>query len=377
MESLRQQLHETQGALTEKSVHFRKLKAEHAEALGNWRSERQNFETRIKRLEEENSRLRMLKKDPNSGRRNSIATTLLGGADGDSTTPGGDAEPIVFTRAQMRDAERKYQHVKDELAAKTKLSEDLQRQLQFRGGTGLGVAALPDLTDDHIVAGWKKLRGQIRDLSTKRFHVPVAVLESEDKDYSQLSTHWKAYLSKSNLSGYLVQAVVWRCLNGSLFQKYCRVWGREQGNAATKLGGILSSKVQEAQFEDWRMLTGKLFDQAFAIDAVVLSELETRMYDILMRLAADTEPSEAIREALKNIVMTAAELSAIFARSRFVPLMADKPGSTLTRGFAVVEALMEVRGDYVTGTAVDMMVSPCLLKKEDDYSVLVKAEVVC
>ncbi|KAI4861834.1 hypothetical protein F4820DRAFT_47281 [Hypoxylon rubiginosum] len=374
MESLRKQLHETQGALNEKNILFRKLKVEQAEAVGNWRNEKHNYESRIKRLEEENNRLRLLKKDPNHGRRSSISMTLLGGAAGDSTAPGGNAETVVFTRAQMRDAERKYEHVKDELAAKAKVCEDLQRQLQFRSGA----AALPDLADDHVVDGWKKLRVQIRELSTKKFHIPTLVSASEEHDYGQLSTHWRAYMSSGNeLTSYMVQALVWRCLHTSLFQKYCRVWGREYGNTAAKLGQIFMAKIPDAPFQDWRMLTGELFDRAFEIDAAVLGEVEARMGDILSRLAAGTEPSGAIQKALKEIVMTAAELSAIFARSRFVPLMADKPGSTLTRGFAVVEALMEVKGEYATGKAVDMMVSPCLLKKEADYSVLVKAEVIC
>ncbi|KAI1776201.1 hypothetical protein F4818DRAFT_413382 [Hypoxylon cercidicola] len=368
MESLRKQLHETQGALHEKAALFRKLKVEQAEAVATWQADKQVYEAKIRNLEAENQRLRLLKKDRLQDERKSPIP--------DRPVLGGDAETVVFTRSQMREADFKYRYIKDQLAEKTKLCEDLERQLQAQGG-GLRAAILPaDLSEDQVVASWKKLGEQIRDLSTKKFNIPQMISTSEEQGYVQLSTHWRAYISRIDLSGYLMQALLWRCLYTSLFEKYCRVWGREYGNTAAKLGGFFMNKVSDAEFQNWRMLTGAMFDKACEIDATVVNDTEIRTYETVSRFTTGTE-SEAIKKALHEIITTAVELSVIFARSQFVPLMADKPGSILTRGFAVQEATMEVKGKYGAGTAVDLMVSPCLLKKDADYSVLVKAEVIC
>ncbi|KAI6085956.1 hypothetical protein F4821DRAFT_239501 [Hypoxylon rubiginosum] len=397
MESLRKQLHETQGALDEKASVLRKLKADQTEAQTKWQSERQCYETKVRRLEEEANRLRRLKAVPSpDGRRNSIPMTLLGGfgnggtgvGGGDSTTAAlakGDAETVVLTKAQTREAELKYQRVKDELAEKTKLCDDLQRQLHAQGSSPRG---LPELTDDQVMAGWKKLRGQIRDLSAKKFSMPQRVSDTEEEGYCQISRNWRGYIFRgADTTAYFVQALVWRCLQTFLFEKYCRVWGREYGCAAQKLGGFFMGKVPDAQFQAWRVRTAALFDKACEYDPAALAEVEARTCGTLLQFAtgnsaADTEAQkEAVRKALREIVDTAAELSAIFHYTQFVPLMTDKPRSSLTHGFPLQERTMEVRGRQQTinpNMVVDMIVSPCLLKKDvADFQMLVKAEVIC
>ena len=70
--------------------------------------------------------------------------------------------------------------------------------------------------------------------------------------------------------------------------------------------------------------------------------------------------------------------------------MADKPDSPLTRGFAFHEQTMVVKSRMGAGAPstpstpgtrpiVDMVITPCLLRKGDfgEYAVVVKAEVVC
>ena len=64
--------------------------------------------------------------------------------------------------------------------------------------------------------------------------------------------------------------------------------------------------------------------------------------------------------------------------------MADKPDSTLTRGFAFHEPVMEIKARVsaaIDGVPpiVDMMITPCLFRKSDngEYTVISKAQVVC
>ncbi|KAI1761306.1 hypothetical protein GGR53DRAFT_36476 [Hypoxylon sp. FL1150] len=379
MESLRRQLHETQDALDKKTIQLRQLKVELTEAQTKWQTERQSYVARLRELVKEITRLQELQEENQDEYRTSAQKALLGGS-GDRVTalaPGGDMEKLELTIDQRRQAELKYKCIKDELAEKTKLCEDLQRQVRAQSGVP---GILPDLTDDQVVAGWKKLRGQIRDLSARNFAMPQPISDEEEEGYNQLSGNWRAYIFRPELTSYLIQSLVWRSLVIFLFEKYCRVWGREYGTAAHKLGGFFMSTVPDKQFQEWRMTTAALFDKACEYDVNVLSEVELRMCSNLSQFTKGTGSEEAVRKAVKEIVTTAAELSAIFHCTQFVPLMTNTPRSSLTHGFPLQVHTMELKARQQAinpNMTVDMIVSPCLLKKDVEYIVLVKAEVIC
>ncbi|KAI1395760.1 hypothetical protein F4819DRAFT_477486 [Hypoxylon fuscum] len=370
MEPLRRQLGEAQGALHEKTTQFRKLKVAHAAAL----EEKQSFETKLQQLEAENLRLRQ-----SSGAVGGAAQEGSGSPDsiimgeGMSNVPvaqTGNEETFVITRTQWLNADSKYRRVKNELEEKNRLCETLQRQLQVRAPAPM------DLTEDQVVACWKKLRDQIRDLSLRKFNKLKLVSDTGRQEFEQLSTRWKTYMTNEKLTCYIVRALVWRYIDTGLFQKYCRVWGREYGGVATRLSDIFAPTVSDAELQGWRMHTAAMFHIACEPDATIQNELVTKVFDAIMQVAASNE-AETIKKALAEIVGTAAELSTIFARSTFMPLFSNAPGSNLIRGFPFREEIMELKGKLGDGKDVDIMVSPCLLNTEADYSVLMKAEVIC
>ncbi|KAL7625312.1 hypothetical protein AAE478_004528 [Parahypoxylon ruwenzoriense] len=378
MESLRFQLGETQGALTEKTRQWRQLRADYAAAQAAWTQEKRDLEAKLLRLEVENVELRGSSTAAFKDRADpSLAT------DGEEQKDGNDT--VTITRSRMQDIESRFQKTTNELTEKTKLCETLRQQLLDQR-SGLGAWAFPDITDDHVVARWKLLRDRIRELWKERFdkRSRKPVQEKSRQEFEQLSTHWKSYLTNGTLTTYLFRALVWRYLYTCLFCKYCRAWGKELGDTATRLARVFAPKASEAECQEWRMHTAALLHKACETDAGVLGDVTQNILDAVARFTGasgaadlDRETALGLEKKLSEMVAMAVELSAIFARSRYVALMSDKPGSTLTRGFPLQEATMDVRNKYGSHGFVDMMVSPCLLKKDDDYSVLVKADVIC
>ncbi|KAI2641736.1 hypothetical protein GGS26DRAFT_536615 [Hypomontagnella submonticulosa] len=390
MEPLRSQLADTQGELTKKTLQVRQLRADHKTALNNWALEKQGFAEKLQQLENEVKRLRQSNaaagdsaKLPPRARedgKQADGTSYFSApiSEGVEKTRGGDDDTVVITRSRMQEVESRFKKVTNELAEKTKLCEDLQRRVQAQGGNPDGAGSC-ELTDDQIKERWQELRAKIRTLSVEQFNdkiQPKLVPEKGRAEFEHLSAQWKSYMTSGHLTSYIFRALIWRYLYTCLFDKYCRVWGKEHGDAATKLSGLFSSKASDTDFQEWRMHTGRMFHKVCAPDQGVVNDVTTKIFDAIAIFATGTD-TEALKKTVKEIVAAAAELSTIFARSRFSALMSDSPGSTLTHGFPCNEAIMEVKGKFGSDTTVDIMISPCLLKKEAHYTVLVKAEVIC
>ncbi|KAI1479724.1 hypothetical protein F4774DRAFT_114327 [Daldinia eschscholtzii] len=392
MDALRSQLAETQGALTDKIFQVRQLRADHVAAQSAWTQQKQDFEAKLQQLEDEVRRLRQVngtsegdeklpfdQGNKQHTRRISLASLLRNESDADNSVgQKGDGETVVVPRSRMQDIESKFKDITKKLTEKTELCESLQRQLQARRGIFDAVDAC-DVTDDQIIERWEKLRDQIRTLSLDRFNEtiqPKLVPEKSKEEFEHLSKHWKSYMTNGNLTSYIFRALIWRYLYTCLLSKYCRVWGKEYGDMATKLGRFLLTNTSEAEFEGWRMHTAQLLNKASQPDPAVVNDVTKKILDATTLFATGID-TEALTNSLAEIVTAAAELSTILARSRYLALMSDKPGSERTRGFAYQEATMQVRSHLGTTTIVDMIISPCLLKKEADYVVLVKADVIC
>ncbi|KAI1415139.1 hypothetical protein F5Y13DRAFT_156728 [Hypoxylon sp. FL1857] len=391
MESLRKQLGETQEALHEKIVQVRQLRASQSATSNSWTQEKQDLEARLQRLEAELQQLRYAKEDAvgsgaktsqthGDGKKNgtsSLTSMLMD--EGVVMATAGDEDTVVITRSRMRDVEAKFKNVTDELAEKTKMCETLQRQLQAQGSNRARIPHLPEITDELVVAHWEKLRGQIRSLSLARFNAtvqPKLVPERARREFDQLSTHWKSYLTGNKLTCYIFRALIWRYLQTCVFAKTWHLWGKGRGDAAEKLAGLFSSKAPGAEFQEWRTRTAQLLHKTSKTDLALVEDAADKIMKATSPFATGDDEEE-LKKAILDIVAAAVDLSTIFACSHYSPLMSDKPGSDLTRGFPYQEATMDVRGKLGVQSMVDLMVSPSLLKKEADYSVLVKAEVIC
>ncbi|KAI2773470.1 hypothetical protein F4815DRAFT_404057 [Daldinia loculata] len=393
MEALRSQLAETQGALTDKILQVRQLRADHAAAQNTWTQQKQNFEAKLQQLEDEIRRLRqtneasegsekLLHSKGNGQRakkRVSLASLLDDEPVGNNPVAREeDDETVVITRSRMEDIESKFENITNELTEKTKLCESLQQQLHVRRGI-FDAADARDITDDQVMERWENLRDKIRTLSLDRFNEtiqPKLVPDKSKVEFEHLSKHWKTYMTNGDLTCYIFRALIWRYLYTCLLSKYCRVWGKEYGDVATKLGRFFLTKMPDAEFEAWRIHTAQLLNKACEPDPAVVSDVTKKILEATTLFATGID-TEALTKSLTEIVTSAAELSTILARSRYLALMADQPGSDRTRGFAYQAATMDVRSHLGTKTIVDMMISPCLLKKDADYVVLVKADVIC
>ncbi|KAI1486375.1 hypothetical protein F5X96DRAFT_655363 [Biscogniauxia mediterranea] len=420
MDSLRAQLAETQGALTERDKKFRQLRMEHTTATKNWEGERKTLQEKVQRLEAENQRLRRTSngvlRDGASPARATDLSVVVGGVDGENNNSNNNNAnaTVTITRSRMQEIEARYQKVIALLTEKTKLCEALQQQLHgssnSHGAPKLIIIPPPSTfnTDDQVVTHWNLLRERIRSLTLEHFNHKVfttPVSEKGKQEFAELSSHWKTYLTTPSLTCYLFRALIWRYLQTCLFgATFGRIWGREVRNTLGQLSSFFSPSSpvaspvgkksvlgpsatvdQVGTLRDWQTLTATLLERTRPIDTDITNELVDKICAALTPFATDGPGSSAgmdtdadgLRKAILEIVTMSAELSAAFTRAPFIVLMSDEPGSTRTQGFPYREATMEMRGKLSSQTTVDMMISPCLLKKDDDYEVLIKAEVVC
>ncbi|KAI0533047.1 hypothetical protein GGR58DRAFT_488212 [Xylaria digitata] len=384
MESLRAQLAETQGALTTRDKKFRQLRAEQK----SWLEEKSTLEARIARLESENLRLKGTsptatgesskpaasahRKSKNSetslthkGTENRLVLNDQQDADGDET--------VTLSRSRMKKAEAQFEQMADEVAEKTKLCESLEVRLARSSPI-----PILELSDDEVVARWNNLREQIRFLSLERLNStfsPALVSDRYKDEFKILSPHWKTYASTDNVTCYLFRALIWRYII-RYFSIFCRAFGRDISRKVGEVAAALSTRASDAEFEEWRIRTATLIDMVYSIDASLIDEMTTKILDVITPLVADTN-TIALKSSLRDIVKVTAELSAAFDRSRFVVLMYNEPGDSQTHGFPYVERWMDMRAKVGSHGTVDLMITPSLLKKEAEYSILVKAEVIC
>ncbi|KAI1075853.1 hypothetical protein F5B20DRAFT_584816 [Whalleya microplaca] len=416
MEPLRKQLADTQEALTAKQVEYRKLRVDHAAAVKTWEVVQQSLEARIRQLEAElqvkqglEARIRQLEAElqrlhqlqshaeTNGGRRPaSDAQAHRGDGTPISTPPGfpvenkpttstngGGDEIVTYNRGYIQDVDVKFKNVTNELAEKNKLCDELQRQLQqlqAQGGSPRAIAQL-DLTDDDVIARWAKLRDTICNLSRERFSMKASTKSVKDNpnrlgEFGQLSVRWENYVSDDQMIRYIIRALIWRYLYASLLTRNFHVWGNELEATVGKVAGHISSNVSDAEYQELRMNIAALFYKAGKPDPTVLGGVTTQILEAITPLASGVETTP-LKTTVSDIVAMAAEITTIFARSQFSALMSDKPGSDLTRGFKYKEKIMESYVQLGPEAVVDMMVSPCLLKNNGDYSLLRKAVVIC
>ncbi|KAI0897867.1 hypothetical protein F4806DRAFT_379650 [Annulohypoxylon nitens] len=382
MESLRFQLGETQDALHKKSLQFRELRAKHTEELNAWKLERSDLDTRVRQLEAEIQQLRQGNGATGSGVKlplssiENLSPNLI-----DKRTAivnkDGDDETVTISRARMREAEEKYKKVTEELAEKTKLCDSIQRRFSPPSCS----VKIPDfdLTDEDIIERWGNLRGLIRSLAMERFDKTVQaklVPEKSKTEFEALTKHWKSYLSNDKLTNYIFQALIWRYLNTCLFRKYWHVWGKQHGDAGVNLGTLFSNKASDEEFHNWRVHTLRLLNKSCQADSGMLIDVTNKIFEALRSFATGIDSAD-LKTKLSEIVASAAEFSTIFGRSYYQTLMTDKPYSQLNYGFPYKPETMEVKGNLGTQSVVDLMITPCLLKKDPDYYVLVKAEIIC
>ncbi|KAJ2999205.1 hypothetical protein NUW58_g68 [Xylaria curta] len=347
MESLRAQLAETQGALTERDKKFRQLRADHHKAAKSWSEEKSALEARIRQLEAENL---VLKGTPpatadepgvpatlpqHKGRSPEIASTHKGTGKSSALKgqPNADAdgdEKVTITRSRMKQAEAQFEKMAHEVVEKTELCKELEAKLSAPG---------LNLTDDEVKTRWNQLRDRIRTLSLDYLsHTFSAnsVSEKLKREFRELSPHWKTYASTPNVTCYLFRAFIWRYIL-RYFEVFCRACGR---NVSSKFGGAaeaLSAKLPIAQYQEWLIRTATLVHKAYTIDKSLIDEITSKIAEAIVSLVGDTNAA-SLKTSIHDIVTMAAELSATFDQSRFVVLMSNEPGSTLTHGFPYVEA---------------------------------------
>ncbi|KAK7747192.1 hypothetical protein SLS62_009134 [Diatrype stigma] len=355
MEALRSQLKEVQGHLADRDRKYRQLNHEYRTAKDLWTTAKQDYESRIQALEAENQRLRK-------------ATAL------------GDEVVTTLTRAQREEVESRFLKTETELISKTKQCETLQKLLESRTPT----AITPDITEAQVITLFTTLRERIRHVSMKRFNdsIPMDLIPQKSRDeLHQLSSNWESYMG-SQMICYLLRALIWRYIYSALFLKPGRIWGQETRALLRAFSGLFASpKVSHAEYQGWRVATGRLLHKAGKFDNAVLDEVRLQIYEATKHFATGggRNADQELKNSIHEIVTIGGQLSDAFTRSCCEPLMSDKPGSVLTRDFPFAEETMEIKAKMRTQVpaAVDMVISPCLLKNDSNYKVLVKAEVVC
>ncbi|KAI1337493.1 hypothetical protein F5Y15DRAFT_390587 [Xylariaceae sp. FL0016] len=401
MQALREQLSETQGALTDKQKEYRNLRANLTQANSEWNREKQDLEAKVLRLQAENLRLRGRPAseetlDQAAGGRQAPLTPVnppvklpknhplsdpASSPNSPNVVPAArepQQDTITISRARMQEAESQYQRLTTELAEKTKLCASLQDDLQRLADRAIQTA-VPEFEPDDVkvAAHWKSLRERIKQLTADRLHQAVQCKLVPDKsrvEFEKLSAHWKTYLTTEQFTSHFFRALVWRYLL-RLFQTPCRAWGRSASTGVQQVSALLSPKVTDAEMALWKMHTATLFSKAQPIDPVTVDEVAARIFEAITPFATGSDTA-ALKSALRDIVDMAANLSATFDRSRYMVLMSNQPGSDLLHGFLYREETMERIGKLGSGS-VDLMITPCLLKKGDDYTVVAKAEVIC
>lgn len=351
MQALREQLSEVQGHLADRDKKYKVLQKEQKTANELWKTAKQDYEARIEKLEAENNRLRKL-------------------------TGAGD-DVMTLTRAEKEVVEGRFQKAATELDAKTKKCHSLELQLRLLENR-TSTTILQDITEARVVALFTKLRERIRYASMKRFNESTPLNQIPEKsreELNQLSSKWTSYMG-SQLVFYLLRALIWRYIHSALFMKPGRIWGQDTREMLRTFSGMFAPKLPSFEYQNWRIETGRLLHKACKVDEAVLEGVMTQIFDATKHFAGGKN-AEELKASIREIVMIGGELSDIFARSYYEPLMSDKPGSALTRDFPFQDKTMEMKAKLGSEAVVDMMITPCLLKNDGDYEVLAKAEVVC
>ncbi|KAI2643628.1 hypothetical protein GGS21DRAFT_497353 [Xylaria nigripes] len=356
MESLRTQLADTQSALTERDKKFRQLRAEYNSEKSAWLQEKSALEAKIARLELEN--LEIQRRTPFNA---------------PSENPSPD-DVITMTRAQIKQAEVDYIKLVDRLSYKTRECSALEDKLALSN-----LALVPESSDEQIVERWNELRQRISTFSLvylNKIFEPKLMSEACQRDLKALSPHWKTYTNTEDLPCYLFRAFIWRYLL-RFFDIFCRAYGRDISKRVSEMDSILCRDALDADCNAWRIRTARLVHDVYPLDDTLVNEVTQKILESITPIMANKDAAP-LKSALYDIVKKAADLSAVFDRSNFIVLMKNEPGSPLLHSFPYEEKLMDIVWTLGSKSEVDLMITPCLLKKDsDDYSVVVKAEVAC
>ncbi|KAH9904874.1 hypothetical protein F4778DRAFT_731059 [Xylariomycetidae sp. FL2044] len=368
-DQLRKQLADTQDALNNKAQKYRQLRVDEQ----RWNSEKHTLEARLRKVEQEvleqQRRLSEATKGPSIDEKIQIIRS--------------DEDTVTISRSQMTRIDAKYRHLGGELEDLKSQYDALQLHcdaMKALYSTGVSPSALiPDISHDQIITLWQQLTDSVRQLSVTYFNGTLKVEDSRDKKWAelaQLSTHWISYLTTPNHPCHLFRALIWRYLSNGFLEVIGRVWGREVCQSLGKLRQrVFSKKITTAEKQDWAIHTGMILHKSCDLDTAKVTSTASSLYDGSAQFTSNPD-LPGLKKAVRELALMAAQMSAIFARSRFFSVMSNEVGSKMMRGFPYDETSMVASGALGRDKLVDLMASPCLLKEENGCKVVVvKAEV--
>ncbi|KAI1811056.1 hypothetical protein GGS20DRAFT_137952 [Poronia punctata] len=410
MDSLRRQLAETQQHLTDRDTTYRSLKVSYRGEKEEWTKEQALLQERIALLEKENAQLRQRngvaveknktpRQDPvvlsppiesSDLKERMVAGLVCKLMDEERRNGGGDMKKndlVTIPRHIVERAEEKYLKMSVKLFEMWRLIQpSLFPNLSSVDTLGSVPAA------DKITASWEALQLQIYKFTTEYLcnkTIEVSGLPSQvTTELKLLSLHWKSYISTKENTPYILCALIWRYIYRN-FEVFCRAYGREVGEMATAMGRTIAKTIPNAHAECLRMLVANMIHESYPIDESLLldrtnsllSTLEPFMESSVVGTGA---ASRTIRKTAEEIVRNSAELSTVIYRSHYQTVMSDGPEGTLRHGFPYSGSWMDMKTKLGKGDTVDLMITPALVEKpwgpeekKGDYSVLVKAQVVC
>ncbi|KAK6062843.1 hypothetical protein SCUP515_12972 [Seiridium cupressi] len=371
------------GKLVEAEEKIRILKSKlKAVRETDWAKEKAELEARIRGLENENALLHEDGSDSDGevdqgkiGRLSSFPKI------GDDDTKG---DTVTLPKYEIEEAKQRYNKLVFQLETQRLECEELTSRLPLQDRQRiLNIEA----DETEILQHWQALQTAVRELCQSHLNNPGAQ-KVEDavalKELAALSKNSTLYLpgGASNEPHLLFQAAIWRHLHHRFFEKATRSWGEVVHQQCKALGLAIQDRgrVTDNGFEAWRIHTGRLLGISLPLDDEVIKTQATKMQMALTKfMNGNTAVVDVMLwEPLRQIGRIAAELSAIFARSRVLPLMSNNPSSQEPHGFPFHPGTMEKMAQCGHGHLVGMMISPILVNRDQkgEFQLLSKAFVV-
>ncbi|KAK9769101.1 hypothetical protein SCAR479_02345 [Seiridium cardinale] len=348
----------------------------------DWAKEKAELEARIRGLENENASLREDGSD-SDGKVDKGKIGRLSGfpKTGDDETKG---DTVTLPKYEIEEAKQRYNKLVAQLETKRLEYEELTSRLPLQDQQ-----RILDIEADEtkILQHWQALQAAVRELCKSHLNNPGAQ-KVEDavalKELAALSKNSTLYLAvgASNEPHLLFQAAIWRHLHHRFFERATRSWGEVVHQQFKALGLAFqgSGRVTEKDFEAWRIHTGRLLGISLPLDDEAIETQATKMQMALTKFMNGNTAVEDVMlwEPLRQIGGIAAELSAIFARSRVLPLMSNHPSNQEPHGFPFHPGTMEKMAQCGHGEIVGMMISPILVNRDQkgEFQLLSKAFVV-
>ncbi|KAI1438285.1 hypothetical protein GGR50DRAFT_640801 [Xylaria sp. CBS 124048] len=280
-------------------------------------------------------------------------------------------DKVTITRAKVAAAEVQFAKLVHQINNKANECLALEEKLAQ-------MAPIPviDMSEEQAAERWVKLRDLIAKFALEHLNKtfdPKMISEACQRDLIALSPHWKSYTSTKDLPNLIFRAWIWRWLL-RFFDIFCRAYGREISRKLSDIAGNFYGKVTDAEFRDWRIRTANLAHRVYKIDQSLIEEVTQKILEQITPII-ESKDTTRIHAAMHEIVQQASELSEAFDRSNYLPLMCNEPGGTLLHSFPHSDRLMVISKKLGTKGVVDLMIAPVLLKRDYDYTVLVKADI--